>query len=540
MHVLNPTDEPTGLNAGLDYGLEFWMRRKWVALLVFAAAVAAVVSFTIWLPDLYRATATVLVEGQNVSEEFVRPSVTAELGTRLQTIQQEVLSRARLADLIARLDLYPDLRKKGAPIDEIVERLRRDIRLEPTAGEGQMSLGNRTIGFSISYSGRDPQIVAQVANVVASLYVVQNTRIREGQARRTADFLKQQLAGIKQELDAQERRITEFNLSHIGELPQQIAANLASLERLNTQLRLNGENQIRATDRRERFQRQLADTESAALAAPAASPGAAPGSEQVATLRRQLDDLRRKYTEQYPEVVRVRTELAVLERQLTERAVSTSGATTAPAAVDSIDPRTRLLQAIAETDTELKALKSEELALRQAVSSYEQRVEMGPKREEESQTLSRDYESTKERYDTILKRYEEAQLASSLEQGQSVEQFRILDAAIPPRDPSAPNRSRLFLIGLMVSIALAFGAALIAEKMDTTFHSMDDLRAFVSVATLFSVPRVVTSANTRQQWRRVAFTAVSIVVGLALIVAGSRHVASGNERLAKVIPRGQV
>jgi succinoglycan biosynthesis transport protein ExoP len=536
--VADSYDDHSGLSAGFDYALEVWMRRKWVALLVFAAAVAAVVSFTIWLPDLYRATATVLVEGQDVSEEFVRSSVTAELGTRLQTIQQEVLSRARLADLIARLDLYPDLRRKGMPIDEIVERLRRDIKLEPTSGEGQMSAGSRTIGFSISYSGRDPQIVAQVANVVASLYVVQNTQLREGQAIRTADFLKQQLDGIKQELDAQQRRMTEFNLSHIGELPQQVAANLASLERLNTQLRLNGENQIRASDRRERFQRQLTDADSAALAAPAAASSTGSGSAQAAALRRQLDELRRKYTEQYPEVVRVRSELAILERQLAERAAAPDGA--AAAAVEPVDPRTRLLQAIEETDMELRALKNEELALRQAVSSYEQRVENGPKREEESQALSRDYLSTKDRYDTMFKRYEEAQLASSLEQGKSVEQFRILDAAIPPRDPAAPNRLRFLLIGLMLSIALAACAALVAEKMDTAFHSLDDLRAFVNVATLFSIPRVVTSAHTRQQWRRLVFTAVSVVVGLALIVAGSRYVASGNERLARVIPRGQV
>jgi hypothetical protein len=198
-----------------------------------------------------------------------------------------------------------------------------------------------------------------------------------------------------------------------------------------------------------------------------------------------------------------------------------------------------LLQAIGDTDAELKALKTEELALRRAVNRYEQRVDNVPKRQEEFQALSRDYQTTKERYDTLLKRYEEAQLASSLEQGQKVEQFRILDAAIPPRDPAAPNRLRLFVIGVILSIGLAVGAVLVVEKLDTAFHSLDDLRAFANVPTLFSIPLILTAADMRRQWRRLALTAVSVVIGLALLVAGSRAVASGNEQIARLIPRGQ-
>jgi polysaccharide chain length determinant protein (PEP-CTERM system associated) len=516
------------------------MRRKWVALLVFAGALAAVVSLTIWLPDLYRATATVLVETQNVSEEFVRRSVTAELETRIQTIRQEVMSRARLADLVARFDLYPDLRKKGAAFDASIERMRRDVELELTGVSQQMSGRGPTIAFAISYNGRDPEIVARVANVLASIYVEENTKIREGQAVRTAEFLKAQLGDVKKELDAQERRATEFKLDHIGELPEQIAANLASLERLNTDLRLNGDHQVRAMDRRERLEKQAADAESAAPAAAVAGPAPSLGAEQLATLRRQLDELRRKFSDQYPDVIRLRAEFAALERQLSERPAPASAAPPpAGTAAPPADPKTRLLQAIGDTDAELKALKTEELALRRAVNRYEQRVDNVPKRQEEFQALSRDYQTTKERYDTLLKRYEEAQLASSLEQGQKVEQFRILDAAIPPRDPAAPNRLRLFVIGVILSIGLAVGAVLVVEKLDTAFHSLDDLRAFANVPTLFSIPLILTAADMRRQWRRLALTAVSVVIGLALLVAGSRAVASGNEQIARLIPRGQ-
>jgi protein tyrosine kinase modulator len=532
--VTNRLDDRRSQSVGLEFLVGLWGRRKWIALLVFGAVFAAAVSITVSLPDLYRATATVLVQTQHVSEDLVRSTVSNELETRIQTIREDVMSRARLGELITHLGLYPELRAKGEPFDAIIERMRKDIDLDLNSAA---AAGTRapTIAFAIKYTGRDPQTVAQVANMMASLYVAENTKIREGQAVRTAEFLKAQLADIKKELDAQERRSTEFNLSHIGELPQQVAANLASLERLNTQLRLNGENQVRAMDRRERYERQLAELGPAAPPPVAADPARGPGSQEVEKLKLELEQLLRKYTEQYPEVIRVRADLANLERQISERSVpANTSAKPSEAAASSVDPRTRLLQAIADADAELNALKKEETAFRQAIGSYEQRVENVPKRQEEVEALSRDSATTKDRYDTLLKRYEEAQLAASLEQGQKVEQFRILDAAIPPREPAAPSRMRLFAIGFCLALAAAVGSVLLLEKLDTAFHTIDELRASVTVPTLFSIPRILTAVDTRRRWRRVALTAVSIVIGMALLISGSRYLASNNEQLVRL------
>ena len=156
--------------------------------------------------------------------------------------------------------------------------------------------------------------MALVANTLASFYVEENTKVRERQATRTAEFLRAQLDSIKKELDEQERLANDFKLRHIGELPQQMEANLASLERLNTQLRLNGENQIRAMDRRERLERQLAEA-GPGTAAAVCGPAPTPASE-LAARKRELNELRRTFTDEYPDVIRVQSEIAALERQL--------------------------------------------------------------------------------------------------------------------------------------------------------------------------------------------------------------------------------
>jgi succinoglycan biosynthesis transport protein ExoP len=517
----------TAAPQNLDLALDAWKRRKWLALLVFAAVGGSAATVALSLPNLYRASATVLVERQQVSEAFVRPSVTAELETRLQTIREDVMSRSRLSELIGGLGLYPGLRQR-APIDALVARMRRDIDLELKGVDSLMSGRSSTIAFTISYGGRDPETVAKVANALAGMYVRENTRIREGQATRTAEFLKTQLADVKKELDVHDQRANDFRLGHLGELPQQVDTNLASLERLNTQLRLNGENQIRSLDRRERIERQRAD---AAAAPPQAV--SSPEAERLAKLRQQLEDLRSRFTDAYPDVARVRAEIDALTHQMAQQPASERAAA-APG-----DPAARLTQSLADVDGELRALKDEERALRQTIVSYEQRVENAPKRQQEFQEISRDYATTKERYDALLKQYEEARLASSLEQGQNLEQFRILDAALPPRDPFAPNRLRLLALGLMLALGLTVGAVMAAEKLDTAFHRIEDLRAFVGVPTLARVPLIPSRPQVRRNRRRAALAAVSAVVAVLLIVAGSRYVAHGNEQIVRLMERSR-
>jgi polysaccharide biosynthesis transport protein len=515
----------------LDYVRALWKRRKWIALSAFAAIVTAVITLAVGLPDMYQATTTVIVETQQISEAFVQPTVTNELETRIQRIRQELMSRVRLGELIRELDLYRELRNKGVPLDTVVERMRRDLDLE-LQGADQMIARSPTIAFSISYSGRDPETVARVANVLASRYVEENSRMRTGQAATTAEFLKAQLSEAKKELDAQDRRAGAFRLTHLGELPQQVEANLGSLDRLNTQLRLNSENQIRAMDRRDRFESQLADAKAGPPPAATTSPHAA----QLAKLRLELTQLRRQYSDLYPEVVQTKAEIAALEREQQETAAA---APEAPQA-DAADVKDRLVQGLEAAQRELVALKEEELNLRGAIAAYERRVENVPKRQEEFQELSRDYDTTKDRYDTLLKRYEEAQLAERLERGQKAEQLRILDAAIPPSDPAAPPRLRLIAAGFVFSIVFAIALVVLVERLDTSFHSADDLRSSFPGKVLFSIPVIETPHEARRHWRRAALQFASVMIILSLIVVGVRYVASSNERLVRLVARGRV
>src|SRR5713226_1025493 len=202
-------------------------RRKWAGLITFAAMFSLAAPFSVFLPDIYRASATIIVESQDVPSTFVKPSV-PELETRLVTIQQELLSRARLSYLITSLNLYPRWRGKVTQ-DALVERMRRDIHVDFT-GTDQSRGRPITIGLKITYVGLDPKSAAEVPNALASLYVEENTRMRERQTGQMAQFLKGQLATAEQEVQRQEARLNAFKKAHIGQLPDQVSINLMTLE----------------------------------------------------------------------------------------------------------------------------------------------------------------------------------------------------------------------------------------------------------------------------------------------------------------------
>src|SRR5438093_11055692 len=312
--------EETAKGAGLDGLLAVWSRRKWLAILAFVFPMSAAASLLAFLPNIYRSTATVLVDRQQVPESFVRPTGTSALGTRLQTISQEILSRSRLEALITRFGLYSDLRSRVSA-EEVIERMRGDIKLELKGVEAR---GQReaTVAFAIKYLGGDPQTVAQVTNTLASFYIEENLKVRERQATGTAEFLKVQLEETKKRLDDQERLVSEFKRRYVGELPQQTETNLATLERLRIQLRLNSDNQTRAMALRAALASQLAEAESL-LATPPGMPGgpAAPAESSELRLTRLKEDLTRlrtQFSEKYPDVVLLAGEIAALEREVAD------------------------------------------------------------------------------------------------------------------------------------------------------------------------------------------------------------------------------
>jgi polysaccharide biosynthesis transport protein len=500
MHSPKPTI------SGVDRVRAVWHRRKWPALVVFLTLLTACVTVARGLPNLYAATTMLLVERPQVSDPRGGAPTELDVETRLRTLNQEIQSRSRLEELITQFNLYPELRGRATP-EAIADRMRRDIQLQFRGVQTMIGL-DATFAFTLTYWARDPETAARVVNALAAQYVDENTRAREQQTVGTTEFLQGQLQEAERKLREQEQRMSRFTEQYNGELPEQQSANLAALGRLNEQL-------VVLMDRRNELTRQLAT-----LADSPNMTGSTP-SARLARLRQQLADLRTRDTEEHPDVVRVKQEIAALEHQLSADSGTGSAAAT--------DPR-------AAIEAELAGLRNTEQTVRREIATYEQRVENAPLRDQALQQLTQDYTAAKALYESLLQRYQDALLTAGMAQQRlQGEQIRILDPAVTPRTPSAPRRFQLMFMGLLLSVGAAFGVVAVAETVDTSFHVLDDLRAFTRIPVLVSIPPITTHADALLRRRRLGVAALATALGIVAVVAVSYHLAYGNESLIHLL-----
>jgi protein tyrosine kinase modulator len=508
-----------------------WSRRKWLAVPAFIVPAAIGLTVIAAMPQIYRATVTVLVIRQEIPEKLVSTTVTSLVETRLKTISQEILSRPRLDALRQRFGLYRDLETR-VPADQVLERMRSDILLElkgvETKGEPQ-----GPVAFTLSYQGTVPKTVADVANTLASYYIDENAKARELQASGTAEFLRGQLEQTKRRLDQQERNVSEFKRRHMGELPQQMEANLATLERLQMQLRLNVDGQTRAQERRSFLSAQLSEGGFGAVG-PTGTPESGPA--RLVRLQQNLAELRSRYSEKYPDVAQTQAEIAALTRELAEAKAKGGSESASSAGANMIS--SPLKATLVETETELKVLKAEDGRLRASIGAYQGRIEKIPEREQEYKELARDYETTRDVYQSLLKRHGDAQIAESMEQRQKSEQFRIIEPAGVPTRPVA-GTMKLLLIVFVVAIDLAAAAVILAEKFDASFHTVEQVRGRTSLPVLVSIPRIVSDADIAWQRTRFRLATMATGVGLVVLVAASYFLAHGNEQLVGLLLRSK-
>jgi succinoglycan biosynthesis transport protein ExoP len=500
----------------LDLARAVWARRKWLAVLAFIGPLALVLSVLAFMPKLYESQATVLVERQFVPESLVKQTVSNELDMRLQAIHQEVLSRVRLEELITHFNLYPSLRKNG-DAGGAVDRLRQDIKLDKKTERSANNYHPTTVAFTVSYRDPDPAKAAEVTNALARFYVVTNAKKRERQANATAGFLKVELEQTKQALDLQEKKVSEYKKRNTGALPDQVQMNMLTIERLYSELRMNRDAQARLAERNE-----LPAIAGGGIDLPSQQDRAA---ARLALLKQELTELSTRYTDKYPDVVAKKQEIADLEKQAASMPRRSTNFAQPPA------------QRPLASDARIANLRKEEQQILDRIAGYQKRIDETPRREQEFQEMARDYETTKELYRSLKQRYEEALLGESMEAQNRGEMFRIVEPATPADQPAAPRTARLALLGVALSLGLAAAVVMAREQVDTSFHSLDDLRNHLPAPVMAAIPRITTAADERRQRRRFHIGIATSIAGVALLIALAWIFAAGNYELVAFLAR---
>jgi polysaccharide chain length determinant protein (PEP-CTERM system associated) len=472
---------------------------------------ALVGSLILALPALYQASTTIVFNPDEMTGSPVKPAATNELELRLGLVRQELMSRTEMQDVIESLDLYPLLREKESP-ETVIDRLRRDIVIEQQASTEPEWGQSSAYAVTIRYQDWDPDQVAVVANELADRFIASSERLRTAQAASRTALVDEQLREARQAVGLQEQRIDAFKRSHMKQLPEQQSYNLATLDRLNSQLQLNTERQMRLLDQR---QRALSGARTRGLSE--ATAGLV-GVQRLEQLQTNLENLRTRYTENHPDVMRLQKEIASLSAELGNGSQS-------PSASQAHE----LGSAVS-----MESLRAEEVRLRAAIAELVEEVERAPTAQANLRTLTLDYDTAKDEYLTLQKLHQEAQLAESV-QAHQFQQSRIIEAAIRPEAPLGPNRLLLLVMGFIVAVGVAGVAVFIAEQADHSFHTLTDIRRFTSVPVLASISNIRTAGDRFRGFARFSLNSVMLLAGLLVLAGSGYFLGAHSQRLVQVL-----
>jgi succinoglycan biosynthesis transport protein ExoP len=496
-------------NVRIEDVLKLMKRRRWSivipAIIVFLLAVIIAVA---WDP-VYRSTSTILIEEQEIPRDYVMATVTSYAEQRLQMINQRIMSSERLLEIIKRFNLYADKRNR-LTMEEIVDDMRKtDIKFQTIMADvidrrtGQKT--EATIAFTLSYEGKNPQVVQQVASVLASLYLEENMRVVSQQTTGTTKFLEEEMKSVQAKLEAFEKKIAEFKEKNTRALPELLQFNLQALD-WNDRNRDQMVDQLRTLREKEGYlQSELTMMSPDTINR---------DKDRLKELQIALVTLKTRYSDEYPDVVKTRAEIAGLEKKLQAQAA------TPPAADEKPDnPAYVTLSAqLASVRSEIKSAQRQIEDLDVKRSEFRQRLEMGPKVEEGYKNLMVERNNTQAKYDDLMKKYMEAKVAHGLEQEQMGERCTLIDPARLPEKPVRPNQPAILMIGLILGLGAGVGTASMQEAGDRSARTSEDLSQKFPFPVLSEIPEIVTLEDELQRKKRMRTILRTSAVLLAVFV----------------------
>ncbi len=472
------------------------VRRKWPLIAILAVIGGALgIGAAQILPKQYVSQTVVLVEPPTVPGNVVQPVVNADTSQRLATMQQQILSRTRLEPVVHKLSLYTAEIKQQESMEDIVARLRKNIEVTPVLPMARTNAQGLP-GFSIRVTFDEPNIAQQICATVSSMFLDENLRVRQHQAERTTDFLTDQVETAKAKLDEQDGKLAAFQRAHLGSLPDDQGMNLNVLGGLASQLDAATQAMSRAQQDKAFAESSLAQ-QRAAWQATLNGRQPATQEQQIADMVAQLAALKSKYTDDHPDVVRLKSDIAAARRNMAagnQEAVAAAAAMPVIAAVEPAQIQS-LRDQIRQFDSVLRDRTAQQEDLHRRIRMYQARIEATPAIEQEFKALTRGFQSALEFYNQLLKQRDLAAMATDLERQQQSEQFRVLDPASLPERPSFPDPLKFMLGGLGGGIALGVGLTLLLEMRDTSVRTDRDIESLLQIPVLAVVPTVKALSN---------------------------------------------
>jgi len=549
-----------------DY-LAMVSRRK-ISMLIIMAVVflIGVVVALIW-PPTYRSEATILIKEQEVPAELVRSTVTSYAAQRIQMISQRVMTRSNLLDIIKKYNLYEkDLQRKTT--EEILDNMREDIVLkmidadvvDPRSGRPTSA----TIAFTLAYRGNQPGSTQKVAGELTSLFLAENLRTRKEKASETYEFLTEEANKLSQRIVELETKLAKFKEQHVNSLPEMASLNYSMVDRVERELD-QVEADLRALNERKFYmESQLAQVNPLTMMHSATGQSILDPVSRLKALESEYASMTAKYSEQHPDVVKIKREIEGLKQQtggITDTVELAKQLSKNRSELKSLQkkyapnhPDVQRLQKVVQQlekelaaakelpekqfveqepdnpayislktqrktiDADIKSALSRQQNLKEKLADYEARISRSPQVEREYQVLVRDHKNATMRYQDIRARQMEAEIGQQLEKESKGESFQLIDPAQYPEEPVKPNRLAIIFLSLVFSVACGLGYVFLAEAIDSSIRGVSGVATILTAVPLAVIPAIYTPRDYFRRKRINRILIGSTIAGFVLVL----------------------
>jgi polysaccharide chain length determinant protein (PEP-CTERM system associated) len=487
--------------------LDIARRRKLWIIIPLLTSIAIGVGIIYISDKIYKAQTRILLEDQTVSSSYVEPSVRDDIILRIMKIGQQIKRKENIQEIAQKHNLNVFENKQDNDVFHKVQTFVSNLIVDQgnanqrfsvnTNGEGTDYISNIKENIEIQYldeygiielsfQWNDPNIAAEVTNDIASRFIAENSKMREEMATGTTEFLDAEVARLRKELSEKDEVLNKFKREHMGMLPSQLQSNLNILNQLKDEMsgledKLASEKQRYMLYMSQLSLNQNDDMTNEELLI-----------EEIKNLNSQLNDLLIRYTDRHPDVIALTQKINQLKKRLQSGNIRSNSIV---ADVNIPNPTGSGISDPAAYSPELQAMQdqigryqSQINQIRREIQRYKTRIEGTSQVELELTNLERDYETVNNRYQDLLTKKMNAQLAEQLEMKQKGEHFRVVEAATPPLAPFKPDILHVMLLTLGLGLGVGGGAAYMREVLDPGFYSPEEVETYLETEVVVSLP----------------------------------------------------
>ena len=487
-------------------------------------------------PATYRSMATILIEEQEIPSELVHSTITSYADQRIETIKQQVMSRTTLWKVVEQYNLYPDLRRTN-PAEIVVKRFINDIAVEVISADvvdkRTQNRTKATIAFTVAYQSNSPDLAQKVANELTSLFLGENLKSRERQAQEATSFLQQEADNLSKHISEVDEKIATFKHRANSALPELMPLNLQLLSQSDREL-MDTDQQIRTLEERKTYlEGELATIKPNTPIMSVTGERILDSSERLRSLRAQYAGSSANLAPDHPDILKMKQEIEALEKETGQpreideasKQLLDARATLATASErlgkdhpDVVQAR-RTIEALEQevgqlgsvplrrpmlrpenpayinlqaqlnsATSSLNALRETRTAVKRRLHDYAARLERTPEMEPDYLFLTRDRDTSGQKYQDIRSRLLEAKVSEGLEIQRKGERFSLIDPPSLPEKPEKPNRSAIVLLGFMLALGGGLGSAAAAESLDHSIRTPEQLTRLTQLSPLAVIP----------------------------------------------------